>query len=167
MTEDAGMEKAKSDALRLLSFRPRSVAELRQRLKLKKYPESIIAPVIELLQKQHLLDDEKFAKLFANSRVNSRPAGKRQIELDLKKKGLPGDLIRRTMESLTDYDEKKTARDLVRRKKQKMSGVSDEKKKARLFGFLQRRGFSSGVIFSVLSELFAEAAADESEMDFR
>ena len=148
--------KIKSDALRLLSFRPRSEKELRQRLKLKKHPAPLIEEVLDLLKRQGMLDDAKFAKLYAESRVYSRPAGKKNLELDLQRKGLPKDLIEKTIAGIQDYDEKKIARDLVFRRFQKMTGLSKEKKKARIFGFLKRRGFQTDVIFSVMSELFKD-----------
>lgn len=148
--------KAKSDALRLLSFRPRSVQEMRSRLKMKRFTEDIIDDVVDLFQKQGLLNDAQFADLYAQSRIYTRPSGKRQVEQDLKKKGVSSKVVAETMRKLGDYDEKKAARDLVYGRFQKMTGVTRERKKARLFSFLQRRGFSSGIIFSVLQELFSE-----------
>ncbi len=153
--EDALLLKVKSDALRLLSFRPRSVKELRDRLKLKRYPAAAIDNALDILSKQGLLNDEKFAKLFAESRVYSRPTGKRQLEIDLKKKGLPKELVDETLANLKDYDEKKAARDLVFNRFQRMAGIPNEKKKARLFGFLKRRGFANDAIFAALDELFS------------
>ena len=147
--------KAKSDALRLLSFKPRSILELEKRLKLKKYDSNLIRDVLESLKRQGLLDDEKFAKLFANSQTYTRPSGKRQIEFDLKRKGLSEETIKKTIDGLQDYDEKKAAGDLVRGRFLKMTGISDEKKRSRLFGFLKRRGFSNDAIFSALTELFS------------
>ncbi len=157
---DERLLKAKSDALRLLSFRARSVEELRSRLKLKKFSADIIDEVIDSFQRQGLLNDEKFAELYANSRVYSRPTGKKQVEADLKKKGISAKVVSETLNKMTDYDEKKAARDLVFSRFHKMTGVSREKKKARLFSFLQRRGFSTAVIFSVLSELFSEVTEE-------
>ena len=151
--EDSELVKAKSDALRLLSFKPRSVKELEDRLKKKKYTPALVDKVIEGLKGQGLLDDEKFARLFAHSSVHTHPTGKRRLEFDLSKKGLSKDMVRKTLDSLEDYDEKKAARDLVFGRFQRMTGIPDEKKKARLFAFLRRRGFSTETIFSVLSEL--------------
>jgi len=153
--EDAIFLKAKNDALRLLSFRPRSTSELRKRLKIKKYPDEITNKVVDIFTKTGLLDDRKFAKLFANSRIYTRPTGRRRLEFDLKKSGVSESVASETLAGLGDYDEKNTAKELVRNRFARMTGLSDEKKKARIFGFLQRRGFSSSVIFTVLSELFS------------
>ncbi len=152
--EGSELIKAKSDALRLLSFKPRSVRELEDRLKQKKYAPALVEKVIGGLKGQGLLDDEKFARLFAHSSVYTRPMGKKRLEIDLSKKGLSKETVRKALDSLGDYDEKKTAKELVFGRFQKMTGVPDEKKKARLFAFLRRRGFSTETIFSVLSDLF-------------
>ena len=153
-SKQAQLLKIKSDALRLLSFSPRSTDELRKRLKLKKYENSLIEEVIESLKKQGFLNDEQFAKLFANSRVYSRPSGRKNLEFELRKKGLSQELVSETLCGLQDYDEKKIARDLVYTRFQKMKGLTPEKKKARIFGFLKRRGFGNDAIFTVLAELF-------------
>lgn len=155
-TASAELVKAKSDALRLLSFRPRSVKELEDRLKRKRYPAALIADVIGQLKRQGLLDDEKFGRLMAHSSVHTRPMGKRRLEFDLERKGLSKETVQKSLESLGDYDEKKAAKDLVSGRFQKMTDLSEEKKKARLFGFLRRRGFSTNTIFSVLSDLFKD-----------
>ena len=76
--------------------------------------------------------------------------------MDLRRKGLSGEIISKTMDSLQDYDEKQAAKDLVFSRFHKMTGISAEKKKTRLFGFLKRRGFNSNTILAVLSELFKE-----------
>jgi len=147
--------KAKSDALRLLSFSSRSVEELKKRLLMKKkYSVPLVEEVIESFKKQGLLDDVKFAKLYASSRVYSRPSGRRQLEIDLKRKGVSGQLIGETLKNLEDYDEKKIAKELVSTRFLKMAGLPREKKKARLYALLKRRGFGDDVIFSVFDELF-------------
>jgi regulatory protein len=152
--KDDALCKIKSDALRLLSFSPRSVAELKQRLKTKRYPDALIEEAVTLLTKQGLLNDEQFARLYANSKIHTKPVGRKKLETELKRKGLAPDLVQKSLESLSDYDEKQAARDLVARRFERMSDLPKEKKKARLFGFLARRGFSQNVIFLVLEELF-------------
>ncbi len=149
--------KIKTDALRLLSFRPRSIEELRQRLRLKKYTAEAIEGVIETFTRQGLLNDALFARFFATSKIYTRPVGKRQLEIDLKKKGLSGPLIQETLGGLSDYDEKKTALDLARERFLRMADLSGEKKKARLFSFLKRRGFSNDSIFAAIRELLKNA----------
>lgn len=165
LSPDEELLRAKSDALRLLSFSARSAEELRSRLKQKKkYSDLLIERVIESFQKQGLIDDAKFAKLFAESRLYSRPTGKRQLEMDLKKKGLSPELVRKTVADLKDYDEKGMVRELAQKRLKGMVGVSHQKKKTRLFSFLKRRGFGSEAIFSVMDELFRGGSVESLEL---
>lgn len=158
--EEKALIKAKSDALRLLSFSARSSSELRKRLQMKRFSSDLIDQVIESFTRQGLLDDKKFAKLYAESRVYNRPTGRKNLEMDLKKKGLAPELVSETLSELKDYDEKAMAKELVIRRLRSMKGISAQKKKARLFGFLKRRGFGNDSIFSAMNEAFAEFTSE-------
>ena len=143
-------QKATSAALKFLSVRPRSVSEMVKKLKLKKYPAAVIEEAVATLKKQGLLDDEKFARIFVNSSVYSQSTGAKKLKFDLKQKGVPQEIIERAIGGLQDHHETKMARELVAKRFRLMTGVSEETKKRRVFGFLQRRGFSSEVIFKAL-----------------
>lgn len=158
LSSDELLMKAKNDALRLLSFSPRSVSEMRRRLLMKKFKPEIVERVIDTFSHQGLLNDEKFAKLYASSRVFTRPQSIKKLAFELKQKGVAGDITAKALAELGDYDERKAARDLVFTRISKMTGISVDKKKARAFGFLKRRGFSNDTIFSVFNELFKDAS---------
>jgi regulatory protein len=154
---EEGLMKAKSDALRLLSFQPRSISELKTRLIQKGHSAPVADQVIEGFKKQGLLNDEKFAQLFANSRVDIRKTGKARLQAEMRKKGLSSDVISKTMQGLEGYDEKKMARELAQNRLDRMKSLPTAKKKARLFGFLQRRGYRSDTIYAVLTELLKDS----------
>ena len=153
LENDEARLKAKSDALKLLSFRPRSIEELRGRLKKKRYPTELIEETLETLKSQGFLDDEKFAKLFSQSRIDTRPTGKKVLEQELKKKGVSAQIVSDTLANLKDFDEAASALELATKRFQHTTGVSDLKKKSRIYGFLKRRGFSDDVVFQVLKKL--------------
>jgi len=146
-------EAVKKAALRLLNFKPRSESELRQRLARKKLPAEAIESVIAKLQKEGMLDDEKFAKLYALSRIQSRVFGKGQIRRELTHRGVSPAFVTKAMESIEDFDEFEVAKDLAARRVGHMKGSSSDTKKRRLHGMLLRRGFPTDVIFKVLREL--------------
>lgn len=145
--------KAKSDALKLLSFRPRSVEELRDRLKKKGYAGAAIDEVVGSLKSQGLLDDEKFAKLFSQSRIYTRPTGKKVLAQELKKKGLSEQIVSETLANLKDFDESVSALELAEKRFSRVTGLSAEKKKSRIYGFLKRRGFRDDVVYEVIKKL--------------
>jgi regulatory protein len=145
--------KVKSDALRLLAFRPRSVAELRGKLEDKGHQAGDIAMVLEEFEKKGLLNDEKFGRLLVQSKLNQKPSSKRVLEMELKKKGLSPKAQAAAMETLSDYDEKAAAMEIAEQRAGTMEGLPREKKKQRLYGFLKRRGFSDDVVFTVMNKV--------------
>ena len=148
------LAKAKKDALRLLSFRARSTAELRSRLLRRRYEKETVEKAIGYFSGRGFLDDEKFAKLYALSRLQSRPSGKTQIAFDLKNKGVPGAVISRVLDSLEDFDEKQIALDTAVKRHKTMGRLPENVSKARLYGFLKRRGFTSEAVFFALARLY-------------
>ena len=149
-------QSAKSDALRIIARRHRSRQQLSDLLKAKGHAAKPIDQVLDQLEKAGLLNDEKYAKAVADSKLYLRPVGRRRLERDLKKKGLSDGVVRQTMESFKDYDETAAAMEVAQKRIRVMKNLPSEKKKARLFGFLQRRGFSSEAIYAALSKAIKE-----------
>lgn len=145
-------EKTKKTALRLLNFRPRSEGELRSRLGRKNLPAPAIARAIDDLKREGRVDDEKFARLYALSRMQSGSFGKGRVRRELAQRGLALALVEKGMTAIADIDEASAARRLVERRLASMRGLSADAKKKRLHGFLLRRGFSSQIVFKVLGE---------------
>jgi len=71
--------------VKLLAAKPRSVAELRERLlRVKGADETVVNTVISRLQEYGYLDDERFAFGYASYKVKQRPVGRRRLERDLR-----------------------------------------------------------------------------------
>ena len=160
-TEEELLAKAKKDAFRLLSFRARSTSELRDRLLRKKYTSDTVEEVLLFCAKHDFLNDEKFAKLYAVSRMQSRPTGKRMLQFELRGKGVPAAVAERALGSIEDFDEKEIALEAASRRHRLMKGVSEQTSKARIYGFLKRRGFSQESVSYVLMKLYRNAESME------
>ena len=61
-------------ALRLLSYRPRSETEIRQRLS-RKFPHHLVDGAIDHLKNQGLINDSAFSSFWLQSRERNRPRG--------------------------------------------------------------------------------------------
>lgn len=155
------LAKAKKDALRLLSFRARSTQELRSRLQRKGHEKAVVEEALVFCARAGFLDDEKFAKLYVTSLLQSRPSGKRQIAFYLQNKGVSQGLVRRTLDSLEDFDEKQVALDLALRRHKSVSRLPEATAKARLYGFLRRRGFTGEAVSYALTRLYKDMGSFE------
>src|SRR5260370_34773699 len=77
-------ERVFARAAKLLAAKPRSVAELRERLlEGRGATKTNVDQVIERLREYGYLDDAKFAQSYASNRVQQRPIGRRRLQRDL------------------------------------------------------------------------------------
>lgn len=75
-------------AAAFLAARPRSVAEVRRRLRELGYRIEMIEAVLERLVELGYLDDETFARAWIESRDRARPRGERALRHELARKGI-------------------------------------------------------------------------------
>jgi len=146
-------KSARAAAMRFLKIRPRSVGELKEKLMIKGFSSAEIEATVLDLQESGLLDDRAFTKSWINDRL-ARPFGFRRIVLELKDKGIDGDIIEQAVaEAAKDYSPQNAAMELARRRWERSPDIDALKKKKRVLDFLLRRGFEAPVAKSVLRKL--------------
>jgi regulatory protein len=131
-------------ALRLLARREHSRRELARKLSLHAETPEALELLLGDLEKRKQLSDERFAS--ERARVLSRKYGAARIRQDLKAKGVPEELVSRFS---SFSDELQKARAILERKYRTPAATREEK--AKRMRFLQSRGFSSEIIFALLS----------------
>ena len=130
-------------ALRLLARREHSRQELARKLAPRaESPEALEVLLIDL-EKRKQLSDERFAAERAH--ILSRKFGAARIRQDLKSKGVDREMIER----VSSEGELERARGILDRKFREPAATREER--AKRMRFLQSRGFSSEIIFSLLS----------------
>lgn len=152
--EDSRLEKARAYAYRLIDYRPRSEKELQSRLREKDFSQQIIDKVTSSFKEEGLIDDQRFARLWARMRSQTSPRGPSFIRMELLSKEVDKDIVEQAIKELKkDFDEEKIARELLKRRLRSVAGPDKRKIRMRLFGYLKRRGFSSEIIYKLLDEI--------------
>ncbi len=136
---DIQLSKAYNNCLRFLSPRARSVKEIIDYLKKKKFSSATIDKTIQRLLREHLLDDKIFADMFVENREKFRPRSKFALSFELKQKGIDEHIID---EAVKDIDELKSAWSAVKPKLCLWQNFDSTKFKKKIFGYLKNRGFS-------------------------
>jgi regulatory protein len=155
MSESYRLSKAASYAHRLLSYRPRSEKEIIDKLRTKGFEPDIIEGLVTALKKRNIINDTKFAKLWAESRLYINGHGPDRIKQELKAKGICEDIIYSVTSGLKNSaDEYETVRKLAGRKAALLKGITQEKARQRLYAYLKRRGFPNETICRVLNETY-------------
>ena len=130
-------------ALRLLARREHSGTELERKLLPHAGSSEAVDVLVSELKTKNQLSEARFAE--ERARRLSRKYGAARIRQDLKSKGVSEELIDR----VSSEGELERARAILERKYREPAATREEK--AKRMRFLQSRGFSTEVIFSLLS----------------
>ena len=148
-------------ALRYVSFRQRSITEVRRRVG-KDFSQPVVEQVLASLNRYGYLDDAEFAQRWRDSRERRKPRGLFALRRELRAKGIADNIIDATLENL---DESSSAyRAGERRARQWLTGreMDYQTFRRKMWDFLRRRGFGSGVAGDTTARLWQEYGAGES-----
>ncbi len=150
-------EAGKNKALRLLLFRPRSTAELREKLREKEVFPETIDRVVHWLKERKYLDDRAYAENVARTLAVNRLWGNFRIRLHLREKGISPGLVEEALqavrlelgeeEAIAKYLEKKYGKTGESRINLKEFTLGERR---RLFQSLSRRGFPRELIMQTI-----------------
>ncbi|PYS87623.1 MAG: hypothetical protein DMF62_11900 [Acidobacteria bacterium] len=148
-------ERTMNRAIKLLAAKPRSVAELRERLLEKLWTnEEIVDAVVEKLKEYKYLDDEQFARDTAISKLRQKPQGKRRLQLAMSQKKLDRETVENAIASAYEKHPESELIDTAIEKRIRIKGkpeTREEEKK--FFDHLMRLGFGYGLIKEKLDEI--------------
>lgn len=152
LIEASGEKRAKEKALWLLSSRDHSKRELEAKIRKSSDIDSA-KKAVERMEELGLVDDEKFARRYAEQLINVKHLSKKGVKYKLIEKGIDKDLAEQILEEL-DPDPREHIERLIERKYQRY--LSDEKGRRKTVAALQRMGYSWSDIKAVMSNYFED-----------
>lgn len=150
-------ERAADWALDLLSYRPRSEAEIRGRLA-ERYDAETAGEVLERLRRSGLVDDLEFARYWVQSRLQHNPRGAMALRQELYQKGVDESAIE---EALAEYDEEDAAMRTAETARRKFQSLPPDLFRRRLTEYLLRRGFPYSIVQTVVQQVLADAGSEK------
>jgi regulatory protein len=136
-------------ALRMLSARELSVAQVRERLRARGFPPEAIETVLERLQANGALDDRRTARAYARSALQVKRRGRLRVLRELEALGVDRLVSREAVaEVFADVDERQLIRAALDRRHP--DRITDAGAYRRLFQYLARLGFAPDAITAVL-----------------
>ena len=140
-------------ALHFLSYRPRSESEVKMRLLKHGFAMPEIETALEKLKEQGYLDDTTFAEFWKDSRDTFRPQSKLMTRVELRRKGVAGEVIDEVVGGLDDSESAYRA-GVARAHRISVSDPLVFRK--RLGDYLRRRGFSYSVSNEAVTRILNE-----------
>lgn len=146
-------KRALDGALRLLAARPRSEAEVRERLTRRGLPPDIIRHTLDRLRELDYVNDTEFARFWVEARSGANPRGRYVVRRELRAKGVAEETAVEAIEALP---EERSARKAARKKAGSLRGLEYQVFRTRLSGYLVRRGFGYDVVRPTVDGLWKE-----------
>jgi len=156
LQEQDELESAHTRALHFLSFRSRSIQEVRDYLTRKGCSPEHISAVLCRLEEESFLDDARFSREWLENRSAFRPRGVSLIKAELRQKGVSNEVIETSL-AQADLQESELALKAAQRVVGRYAALPQETFRLRLGAFLQRRGFSFAVASSTVRRLWNES----------
>ncbi|MGH3888596.1 MAG: regulatory protein RecX [Pseudonocardiaceae bacterium] len=144
--------EAQGICLRLLTARPRSRAELADALRRRGIPEEVGEPVLDRLGEVGLVNDSVFAESVVHSGHRHRGLGRWALSTELRRRGVPDEIVSEAVATVRTEDEEQRARELVRRKLRSSITRDPIILARRLTGMLARKGYSEELALRVVRE---------------
>lgn len=162
LAEAEARRGAMESGLRLLSYRPRSERELRDRLVRKGFGRAAVEETLGRLRGLGYLDDAAFARFWTETRQVSRPRSRRLVASELRRRGVAQSTAE---EATADISDEESAYQAASRRLGALRGLEYHRFRERLGRFLTSRGFSYDIARHIIERCWAEqrpTQADES-----
>jgi regulatory protein len=131
-------EKSKSRAMFLLTARPYSEHQIREKLSKNYAPETVDETIIWLLERE-FLDDRKFAENTASYLRRVKKYGAIRIKNELKLKGVPDDIIKDIIASEKEADPAEIIKERIQKKH--TENLLTREGEAKIYASMARYGF--------------------------
>lgn len=149
MIKKSDRYRAKEKALYLLTYRDHSKKELCEKIN-KTLPKDSAKAAADYMEEIGLLDDERYAKNYAESLLNHKGFGKRRIFHELEAKGVDRDTIEQIISELCFSPEEKITEIIEKKYPQ---AIDDEKVYNRAVNALIRYGYQYSEINAAFQKL--------------
>jgi regulatory protein len=153
------IQRGFNSAVRYVGYRPRSEAELRNRLERRGFSADIIDKVVSRLKEQGLVDDIAFARFWTENRESFRPRSQSLTALELKQKGITSEIIKQSVSAIDDED---SAYHVALTKTRRLENIDYLDFRKRISGYLQRSGFSYEIIRRTIEKIWQERGKQNS-----
>ncbi|MBD2870665.1 RecX family transcriptional regulator [Paenibacillus sp. IB182493] len=151
-------------AVYYLGFKPRTRKQIHHYLSRKELEEDNIMFALDRLEKEHLVDDEQYARQFAAGRLKNGLKGRLWIKQELKQRGVSKQASAEAADALDRKLELAAAEKAAEKKWRSLKGETADRKR-KLMGYLLRRGFPGDIVREAVKLVVSSGEADSSDED--
>jgi regulatory protein len=154
------LHKSYTQAINFLSYRMRTKKEIIDYLVKKEVDREHIDQIIMKLTNENLIDDEQFANMFVQTRINTSSKGPKLIKKELVDKGVSQVIAESALENYPIEIQYEKIKKLIGKKINSSKKESYKKQVQKLQTTLLQKGFAGGAIKEAFADVYDEKDTD-------
>lgn len=146
---DVLKKRGRERALYIIERSEKTEKEIRNKLNVEYYPESIVEYVINFLKNYNYINDRRYAEQYVSSKISGKSS--RQIKYELVRKGISGEIVEEVLDE-QDVDCRSVIKNILNTRRFDKN-LSDRKQLDKQIRYFIGKGFEYDDIVSVLKEV--------------
>ncbi len=146
-------DEALSYGMDLCSRQERCRSEVAEKLGARKISPENIEKILDSLQKEKFIDENRYANAFTSDKLKFNKWGKMKIRMMLVRKQIPEREIENAFSQIDEEFYRQILREELSKKRRTIKGSNTFEIRGKLFRFATQRGFEPGYIHSLLDEV--------------
>lgn len=153
MEENPHFKTALTKAMQLCSRQEYCVSDIEKKLELWEISKPDAHKIIDILQKENFINEERYATAFVNDKFNHNKWGKMKIASHMKIKKIPTTIIDTALNSIDSRRYITTLEAIIKTHRKTVKARNSYELKAKLMRFGQSRGFESSLLYELIGNI--------------
>lgn len=113
--------------------------------------------VLDRLEREGFIDDERYARMFVRERLRLNKWGRVKIAVALRAKGFGAEVIERALDEIDEREYMEILAEVLKTKTRTLTAASEYERRSRLARFAQSRGFELDLALRALDRMGKDA----------
>ena len=135
------------------AYQERCVKDVKDKLKTFDIPQEEKTKILDYLLDNRFVNDERFAKIFVQSKSNQNDWGANKIRYHLIQKGIAKDIIDEALGQTDEEVYRQRLIDILKTKAKTVKAANDFEKKRKLAAYAMQKGFEGNLVWETLKDL--------------
>ena len=135
------------------AYQERCVKDVKDKLKTFDIPQEEKTKILDYLLDNRFVNDERFAKIFVQSKSNQNDWGINKIRYHLIQKGIAKDIIEEALGQTDEEVYRQRLIEILKTKAKTVKAANDFEKKRKLAAYAMQKGFESSLVWETLKDL--------------
>ena len=132
------------------AYQERCVKDVKDKLKTFDIPQEEKTKILDYLLDNRFVNDERFAKIFVQSKSNQNDWGTNKIRYHLIQKGIAKDIIEEALGQTDEEVYRQRLIEILKTKAKTIKAASDFEKKRKLAAYAMQKGFEGALVWEVI-----------------